>query len=248
MIKTVGAQQLAEDLHNAALLLASRCGYRPARRQLEARKFVRTDFATGKAQLELLKLAGARPSSQVLEVGCGALHASIPIIGFLDAGRFVAVDPDVELREAYLNRRRVRSLIGEKRPIFLATDDFDASALGVEFDYVISHSILTHAASWQLPQFLKNTGAVLAPGGRILASIRLAEGNQFGCPGNSGDSGEDHWVYPGVSWFSIETVRRVASEAGLDVWVKPEYTALMTRRRRRHNHDWLLLARQDGAT
>jgi hypothetical protein len=44
-------------------------------------------------------------------------------------------------------------------------DDFDASELGIEFDLVLSHSVLSRCAYWQLEIFLRNVGKVLAPGG-----------------------------------------------------------------------------------
>ena len=48
-----------------------------------------------------------------------------------------------------------KRLIAEKQPVFLQRTDFDASSLGRRFDFVISHSVLSHAAHWQCPQFFK---------------------------------------------------------------------------------------------
>jgi hypothetical protein len=86
---------------------------------------------------------------------------------------------------------------------------------------------------------------VLSPGGRTIASIRLAEGNVFGSSGSPDgrDSMHDEWQYPGVSWFTLGTVKRTAKAHGLDVAVKPEYTRLLTSRRPHEVHDWLVLSR-----
>jgi hypothetical protein len=139
----------------------------------------------------------------------------------------------------------VRKLVEHKRPQFLSGEDFDASELGMKFDYVLSHSILSHAAHWQLEPFFQKSAAVLASDGKILASIRLAEGNAFGSPGSADrrDSRYGEWQYPGVSFFTLDTVERAAAAAGLKARVKPEYTALLTARRPAEFHDWLLVTR-----
>ncbi len=141
-----------------------------------------------------------------------------------------------------------RQLVESKRASFLYVDDFDASALGRSFDLVLSHSVLSHAAHWQLPLFLHNVGKVLAPGGRIVASIRLAEGNAFGSGGSPDgrDSDDESWVYPGVSWFTLATVERHARSEGLGVSLKPEHTAFYTAGRNRERHDWLVFQRISG--
>jgi cyclopropane fatty-acyl-phospholipid synthase-like methyltransferase len=58
----------------------------------------------------------------------------------------------------------------------------------MNFDYIFSHSILSHAAHWQLDQYLENSKRVLAPNGVMLASIRLAEGNSYGSGGSPNKS------------------------------------------------------------
>jgi SAM-dependent methyltransferase len=211
----------------------------------EAKRYVATDRGSGEVQLELLKLEGCSPQSSVLEVGCGCLNAGLPVIAYLDAGRYVGIEPNRWLVEAALRSWRGRLLRARKRPTFLARTDFDASELGRTFDYVLSHSVLSHCAHWQLEQFVANVGRVLRPEGRVLASIRLAEGNAHGSPGSpdGDDSRDEEWQYPDVSWFTFATVQETARRHGLSAVVKPEYTELYVSRRPREFHDWLVLAR-----
>jgi SAM-dependent methyltransferase len=211
----------------------------------EARRYVATDEESGRRQLALLQREGCRPSSRVLEVGCGALHAGIPTIEYLDPGNWVGIDPNGWLIDAALTSPGNRQLVEAKRATFLNVDDFDASSLGRSFDHVLSHSVLSHAAHWQLPLFLHNVVKVLAPAGRIIASIRLAEGNAFGSIGSPDgrDSHDESWVYPGVSWFTFATVEREARSEGLEVSLKPEYTEVYIAGRNRERHDWLVFSR-----
>ena len=218
---------------------------RPPDALVTATRYVATSRVSGELQLELLKREGCTPESSVLEVGCGCLNAGVPLIAYLRRGNYVGIEPNRWLLDAAFADWRVRLLARRKRPTLLAVTDFDARPLGRTYDYVLSHSVLSHCAHWQLEQFLSNVARVLRPGGRILASIRLAEGNAYGSPGtpDKDDSRHDEWVYPGVSWFKFETVQETAQRHGLTVTVKPEYTRLYVSRRRHEIHDWLVLAR-----
>ena len=212
--------------------------------QDDAATYVGTDKVSGQLQFELLKRAGCRPDSNVLEIGCGCLHAGIPLIQYLNKGNYVGVDPNEWLRQKAMKKRHVRQLVKEKGARFLSVDDFDASVLGIKFDFVFSHSVLSHCAHWQLEQFLRNSGKVLAPGGRILSSIRLAEGNVYGSWGtpNKGDSMDEEWQYPGVSWFKLSTVTKTADILGLAVVYILEYTEFYTKIRPKECHDWLVFS------
>ena len=194
--------------------------------------------AIGQGQLELLKMDGCTPASHVLEIGCGCLVAGLPIIKYLQADRYVGIEPNTWLIDAVTKGdKEAGLLVREKRPIFLDNTDFDGSPSGRVADYVISHSILSHAAHWQYPLFLKSIKKCLAPHGVVLCSIRFFnDGGEL-----MGDSNDAEWVYPGVSFFSWETVQRVAAEQGFRVEWRKDYKAFFVTRYPRHVHEWLRL-------
>jgi cyclopropane fatty-acyl-phospholipid synthase-like methyltransferase len=206
----------------------------------DAQRFVATDEVSGRAQAEILFAEGATADSHVLEVGCGCLSAGLVLIERLNADRYVGIEPNDWLVDASLRRKDARAIAEPKRPVFVANLDFDASSTGRTFDFVLSHSILSHAAHWQLPRFLKNVGACLAPGGKIFASLILAEGNPYGSKGavDGKDSMDQEWVYPGVSYFTKDTVAREASEAGLEAILRHDITDRHTKVRPLETHDW----------
>jgi cyclopropane fatty-acyl-phospholipid synthase-like methyltransferase len=180
----------------------------------------------------------------VLEVGCGRLHAGIPLMQYLNKGNYIGVDPNEWLRNTVIKNPRISQLIEERQPIFLSRDDFDASELRINFDFVLSHSVLSHCAHHQLESFLRNVSKVLAPGGRILASINLAEGNSYGNNGaaDKQDSMHQEWQYPGISFFKFSTVVRTADMLRLKAVHIPEYTEFYTKTRPKECHDWLLFS------
>jgi cyclopropane fatty-acyl-phospholipid synthase-like methyltransferase len=208
----------------------------------DADLYVATDEVSGQLQVELLKREGCRPNSKVLEVGCGNLHAGIPLIRYLEKDNYVGIDPNEWLRQAAMEKDDIRQLVKSKGARFLTAIDFDASKFDIKFDFVLSHSILSHCAHWQLELFLKNVAKVLAPRARILASIRLAEGNAYGSTGtpDRDDSRDETWQYPGVSWFKLSTVKAIAAKHGLTVTYIPEYTEFYTKTRPKEFHDWLV--------
>lgn len=209
-----------------------------------ARRYVDTDEVSGGLQFEILKREGCVPSSRVLEVGCGCLNAGRHLIRYLDESHYVGVDPNEWLVKTARDEPDIEQLVTEKRARFLHVDTFDASSLGVTFDFVLSHSVLSHCAHWQLDQFLKGVAKVLAPTGRVLASIYLAEGNAYGSDPapNEEDSNDEEWVYPGISRFKLSTVKEAASRNGLTAVNVPEYTALITSTRPRESHDWMVFS------
>lgn len=206
----------------------------------EAKAFVGTNEASGHFQFDLLRLEGVVQDSKVLEIGCGCLHAGMHLIRYLKPGNYVGIEPNTWLRETL--GLEAQSVILDRKARFLDRGDFDASELGQQFDFIFSHSVLSHCSHNQLFQFLENTAKVLGPEGKIIASIRLAEGNPYGSPGHPQmeDSMFDEWQYPGVSFFRLETVSRAAILYKLVPMVMPHYTRRLVTVCPEEFHDWML--------
>ena len=211
----------------------------------DADRYVATDKVSGQLQFELVKREGCKPDSKLLEIGCGNLHGAVPLIEYLQEGNYAGIDPNEWLRKAAMKDPYVRKLVKKKRATFLSVDDFDASQLGIKFDFVFSHSVLSHCAHWQLELFLRNVCKVLAPEGRILASIRLAEGNAYGSSGapDRENSMDKTWQDQSVTWFKLSTVRQAAEERGLTVTHMPVYTETYVKTRQDEYHDWIVFCR-----
>lgn len=207
--------------------------------------YVNTSPAEGYRQLQLLIYEGCEPTHRVLEVGCGALMAGYPIMQYLHAGHYVGIEPNRWLIDNSCEIPQIREAIERKKGRFLHNDRFDATSLDERFDFVISHSVVSHLAHWQLPLFLQNLSRVLTPGGRILASLRFYEGNHVGSTGYQG-SEEDfkEWQYPGVSYFKRSTVERIAAENNFEYRIADDYLNLMVKARRWAIQDWVVLTKR----
>lgn len=180
----------------------------------------------GEVILGFLQENGLTAGSYVLDVGCGNLSEGRPLIEELTAGRFVGIEPNGWLVEAALDRFRE---LEAKKPEFLWRTDFDASELGIAFDFVVSHSVLSHCAHWQLPQFLANTRKVVDEGAVMLASYRNDQYNGFA----------EEWCYPGVNTFREATIVAAGHETGWLVERRHDYRERMLAECPNDAHDWI---------
>jgi SAM-dependent methyltransferase len=192
---------------------------------------------SGKRQLALLRRLGLQRGHRVLEIGCGTLNMARFLLPVLDAGAYACVEPNAWLRKASLAEHPGlrEALEGHAVPtVFLENRSFDGRellnlpAFAGGFDFVFSHSILSHAAWWQLPLYLRNAAAVLKPGaGTLVASLMFHR--PHGDPSEeAGDSMDESWVYPWVSTFSRATVRAEGRQAGLRVLEAPAARCFLT--------------------
>lgn len=183
-----------------------------------------THLSAARCQFEILKAFGLKPYSRVLEIGCGCLITGSYLIDYLDAGNYVAIEPNTWLVEVG------RTHWGIKKPFaHVVTDDFYA---GGKFDFIHSHSILSHASAKQLGTFFDAVKRQLAESGVCSASIRIG----------SADSNAQDWVYPGVSFFTRATINDTAKQHDLKVQFRDDLRAdMMAATLGRDFHNWIVL-------
>jgi 2-polyprenyl-3-methyl-5-hydroxy-6-metoxy-1,4-benzoquinol methylase len=207
--------------------------------------YVGTEPVEGVAQLGVLLHHGLQPSHKVLEIGCGALSAGYPIMQYVDAGNYAGIDPNEWLIADSLKVPEVQTVAQEKKAHFGSSDAFDASSLGMTFDFVISHSILSHAAEWQLPLFLENVGKSLKKGSKVLASMYFNDGNAYGAPRYAGNEKDfQTWQYPGISFFRRSTVAELARKHGYTMREDLASGMLITHAHGGARHSWILLEKR----
>ena len=202
-----------------------------------------TNPVNGRMQLELLLREGLQKDNYVLDLGCGALVAGIPIMSFLDQEHYVGIDPNKWLIDVSLHIKKNMDITLCKRPLFLYNGDFDARSTNITFDYIISHSIISHAAYWQLDLFLLMCSKVLKKGGKVIFSLRLTEPNEFGNEGALEETNSNKWVYPDNSFFHKETIIRKAAPLFNIIEHKKLYTELIMTTDKSAKHDWFVLTK-----
>jgi ubiquinone/menaquinone biosynthesis C-methylase UbiE len=121
----------------------------------------------GPAQLEFMKSVGLEPHHRLLDVGCGSLRGGVCFIPYLDVGNYYGIDKEPSLIDAAREKEIPRYKLQDKKPNLYVVDDFDVSRIGVEFDFMFSHSVFSHLSPEQIERCLNNLLSWLKPGGAL---------------------------------------------------------------------------------
>ncbi|HYM54637.1 MAG TPA: class I SAM-dependent methyltransferase, partial [Solirubrobacteraceae bacterium] len=119
----------------------------------------------GRLCLEVLLRERLRPSSRVLDVGCGALRVGYWLMRFLDTGCYYGIEPNRKMLETGLEELVEPEVVERAGARFAYNDDFDLSVFGEQFDFVLARSIWTHASKVQIRALLSSFTAAAAPEG-----------------------------------------------------------------------------------
>ena len=165
----------------------------------------------GGLQLVVLMNVGLREHHKVLDVGCGSLRGGRFIMQYLLPGNYYGIEPNKWLVEAAIDNEIGQDMIDLKRPHFSANKHMELDKWGVQFDYIMAQSIITHAPLAMVRQLMQAVYQVLSPEGTFIATV--FEGDE--------DNQLTEWSYPaGVKWTS-ETITELTIAAGLSVATLP---------------------------
>lgn len=203
----------------------------------EAAKFVGTNFTSGLSQFALLSRHGLLPEHNVLEIGCGALHTARVLLPSLLPEHYCGIDPNEWLRKAAINENYItKHLCEEYKPLFDSNPNFDGTVFNRKFDRIISHSILSHAAHWQLSAFLKGVANVLTADGVAVVSIRIGDNNSMA----------EKWTYPDAVFFTDSAVMLTADFEGLIAERRIDYRLWHQSNCPNEIHDWYTFKLKGG--
>lgn len=159
--------------------------------------------ATNKHQFDVTIEQGLEPDHVLLDVGAGCLGAGQQFIVYLEDGNYWAVEPNEWLIKAS----------GIKRSTFhlYTFDDFKLSRIKKKFDFILAHSMFTHADRTQIRTILAEARKVLKKKGVFAASFydqRL------------GDSEHEGWLHPAGVSYTSEFIQQLAIDAGFVTEIK----------------------------
>jgi SAM-dependent methyltransferase len=122
-------------------------------------------------QFEILKRYGLERDHSFLELGCGPLTAGIPIIDYLDPGKYMGVD----IRESVLNLAWMeigKAGLSAKNPRLIRSLSFANDELGTStFDFIYSFSVLFHLSNELIDLYFQTLDRRLAPSGKCVANV-----------------------------------------------------------------------------
>ncbi len=135
-------------------------------------------------QIKFLKAMNLAPEHYFLDIGCGTLRGGIPLINYLEAGRYYGIDVREEPLADGRKELRESGLEGNS-PTLLLSPDSGQLTIDQQFDCVLAFSVLIHMSDEVLFDTLELVGKHLSEGGVFYANVNIGEqqeGNWQGFP------------------------------------------------------------------
>lgn len=155
----------------------------------------------------VLKDLGLKVESTLLDVGCGSLCSGRHFLAYLEAGNYYAVEPNTWLLEEMVEKELGENWPGWKEMHLYSFDDFKLSRIGRTFDFVLAHSIFTHATQAQVKTIMDEARQVMHADSVFAATYYYA----------SADSDRPEWSWPGGVSYTDEFIVRTAAECRLRI-------------------------------
>src|SRR3972149_7572850 len=142
----------------------------------------------GAIQFSILTFLGLREHHFLLDIGCGSLRGGRLFIPYLLPGRYFGIEPEQWLIEEGVTNEVGQDILRIKRPVFDNNPDFRLSIFNQEFDFILAHSIFTHASQQQIRGCLSESKKVMKSTSILAATFIQGEQSYTG----------SQWVYPGT--------------------------------------------------
>lgn len=128
-------------------------------------------------QLAFLQQQGLRPTHKLLEIGCGPLTGGVPIIEYLDPGKYVGIDIRNSALDLAWGEVAAAGLSG-RNPRLICSSSFGSTELADQkFDFVLSFSVLYHLSDEILREYFLAVADRLQPDGKCFAQINTTVSN-----------------------------------------------------------------------
>ena len=236
---------------------------------------------SGNAQFLTLLRMGLKPHHRVLEIGCGTFNLGRYLIPYLDTQKYVCVEPNKWLIRSSLdamdsNNNNDNDSINILFNVFTALKkkiellhryDFNASSVVKsnkdKFDFIYSHSVLSHASMSQLDAYVEISSRLLKPNGVSLASMCLCapcENNdgkgEYGKHGMemNGDenmalkcteSMDEVWIYPYVTWWSPRRLYSLGEKHNMSISWRNDIRENLMQLMESEAHDWIVMVKKN---
>ena len=143
---------------------------------------------------------GLRSNNTLLDIGCGSLRAGKYLICYLDKSKYTGIDPN-----GWLIDDAIKYEIGDMHIVKDATLIKGDEIIDSKFDFILAHSIFTHADPEIIINWCKKVKSVLS--GKFLFTIRESEVNNY----NEG------WTYPNNTKYTFNFIKELFKTADLEI-------------------------------
>lgn len=159
----------------------------------------------GAIQFTTVLRMGLREHHKLLDVGCGSLRGGRLAIMFLRPGNYFGMEPTAWALDDGKAAHLGEELIGMKLPTFSNDANYTLTEFGTVFDFILVHSVFTHAPAVQIRRCMEQARKVMHENSVFLATYLESTKDHDG----------DDWVYPWVTQFRRDTIAQIVTDAGL---------------------------------
>lgn len=158
----------------------------------------------GQLQIDVLKEAGLKIYSTLLDFGCGALRGGRHFIPYLSKSKYYGIEPNKELLDMGIEYELEDGVFSKKAPTFSNENSFKLTVFKRNFDYILAQSIFTHAARNQVETILGEGFKCMTKASQFLATYFKGTSDHVG----------DEWVYPHRVEYKDSTMKAMVEAAG----------------------------------
>lgn len=155
-------------------------------------------------QFDFLRRVGLEPRHRLLDLGCGTLRGGIPLIEYLEPGRYTGIEVRAEVLEQG-RRELAEAGLESRRPDLRVCADLAQLSLEVRFDFVWAFSVLIHMDDEVATGALEFAARHLEPAGQMFANV------------NAGSAPDRIWQGFPVVTRPLRFYEDLATRAGLRV-------------------------------
>jgi hypothetical protein len=125
----------------------------------------------GAQQFCLMVRLGLREHHKLIDLGCGSLRGGRLFIPYLLPGNYHGIEPNAKLIREGIQYELGWSIRDVKRPTFYHFDNFAISQTGIQADFILAQSILSHAGNDILEKIIREASLTLVKDGKFAATF-----------------------------------------------------------------------------
>lgn len=182
----------------------------------------------GAIQFSVLLREGLREKHSLLDIGCGSLRAGRFFMMFLNENNYYGIEPNNWLVDEAIKEEVGEDLLLIKKPSFNCNGEFKLNVFEKDdFDFILAHSIFSHAALFQIDKCISEVSEILSGKGKFIFTFRHTANKEE-------ENKSEEWTYPGGVNYMLFTIRSVLKKyrmnchvmnvksPGGQIWIKAE--------------------------
>lgn len=123
-------------------------------------------------QIRFLKEVGLEPYHSILDIGCGTLLGGVPVIEYLQEGKYVGIDVR-EIAISAANESIQEAELEHKNPTLLVSQDLSTFILGRKFDFILAYSVTFHLTDIIVGDLFKFVNRHLSNAGVFYTNVNI---------------------------------------------------------------------------